>query len=362
MGNIGKFTSVRALASSLIITLVATAFSPAVTGCSGGAVGATPDLQASQKGTIYYVDDHLGSAQLIADAETGAVYEEVIYPYGLGTESNGEGSEGGADYSYTTKEVDDETGLVYFGKRYYSPQMGRWVSPDPLFTEDPGAVANRPEEGNLYAYVRGNPTSFVDADGDFAIASALGIAFMVAWYILTDPNVANAPAPGEPLIANPTPRERAESYAIDAAVGYLGYRAFKYAFAYARGGGKVVFDVDAASSWARQTESVYHGSITDYKWIRTFGLNSRKTAFVTRNPDVARNTLSVFRDEYVRTGGMRAGVIESRMPKDVFDKYLRASERPYVEKFGFQPKFDSTEIFLDTAEKIEVFNKYIVQN
>lgn len=209
-----RFNSFRSIAVSLIITLVSMAFSPAVTGCGGGTGGADPSLSASQKGTVYYIDDHLGSAQIVANAETGTIYEEAIYPYGLSDGSSGEVGEGGlgADYSYTTKERDAEIGLIYFGRRYYCPEMGRWLTPDPLFLKDPYVVSNRPLEGNLYSFVRSNPSTFVDPDGEIAFTVIAGAAIIGAVALL-DPGIANAPAPGEPTISSPRPLDHATNIA-----------------------------------------------------------------------------------------------------------------------------------------------------
>ncbi|MFA5186494.1 MAG: RHS repeat-associated core domain-containing protein [Patescibacteria group bacterium] len=361
---------VRVLATSLIIALVSAAFSPAVTGCSGAPGSANPDLAAgsNQKGTIYYLDDHLGSAQILTDSEGNVVYEGSTAPYGLDLDglgtgaTEGQGGDNGPDYSYTTKELDDETGLIYFGARYYSPEMGRWISPDPLFLEDPKATSNTPQEGNLYSYVRGNPTSLIDNNGDFAIGPAIGVAVMAAWYILSDPNVANAPAPGEPLIANPTPSARAESYAIDAAVGYLGYRAFQYAFVYALGAEKAVSKIGpSAASNIEQSISVYHGSINNYTWIKSVGLNPFKKAYVSRDAEAAYNAISPLRYEVSQGIAKDIGIIESRIPKSFFDKHLADSEMVYDYGFGanFGGRLNSTQIILDTAEKVDLFNKYI---
>jgi RHS repeat-associated protein len=63
------------------------------------------------------------------------------------------------DYRFTGKEEDVEVGLQYFGKRYYAPQLGRWVSADPLSVHRLGADAN------LYAYVNGEALRNVDPLG-----------------------------------------------------------------------------------------------------------------------------------------------------------------------------------------------------
>ena len=65
-----------------------------------------------------------------------------------------------SDSCFTGKEADIETGLVYFGKRFYSPHLQRWMSPDPLAVHVPGAA-----DLNLYAYVRGQALRATDPFG-----------------------------------------------------------------------------------------------------------------------------------------------------------------------------------------------------
>jgi RHS repeat-associated protein len=67
----------------------------------------------------------------------------------------------------TGKERDAETGLDYFGARYYSNGLGRWVSADWSATPVPVPYADfgDPQSLNLYGYVRSIPTTRADADG-----------------------------------------------------------------------------------------------------------------------------------------------------------------------------------------------------
>jgi RHS repeat-associated protein len=68
---------------------------------------------------------------------------------------------------YTGKERDTESGLDYFGARYYASNMGRMMSPDWSSKAEPVPYAklDDPQSLNLYSYVRNNPLRFVDADG-----------------------------------------------------------------------------------------------------------------------------------------------------------------------------------------------------
>ena len=64
---------------------------------------------------------------------------------------------------YTGKERDAESGLDYFGARYYSSNMGRFSSPDPsgLMYANP----YNPQSLNLYAYAYNNPLINIDPTG-----------------------------------------------------------------------------------------------------------------------------------------------------------------------------------------------------
>ena len=71
----------------------------------------------------------------------------------------------GSRYPFLTlKERDVETGLDYFGARYYGSTQGRFMSADPLLTS--GRPSN-PQTWNKYSYTLGNPLKFVDPDGLF---------------------------------------------------------------------------------------------------------------------------------------------------------------------------------------------------
>ena len=63
----------------------------------------------------------------------------------------------------TSKERDAETGLDYFGARYYSGAQGRFTSPDPIYFQS--EMLLDPQRWNQYAYVRNNPLAFVDPKG-----------------------------------------------------------------------------------------------------------------------------------------------------------------------------------------------------
>lgn len=59
-------------------------------------------------------------------------------------------------WRFSSKVFDAETGFTYFGRRYYAPSLGRWITPDPTDYDD---------GPNLYCYVRNRPLSMVDIFG-----------------------------------------------------------------------------------------------------------------------------------------------------------------------------------------------------
>jgi len=61
------------------------------------------------------------------------------------------------DADRSVSKIDPETGLYYFGARYYDPHISLWMSVDPLAEKYPG--------WSPYAYVFNNPLKFVDPDG-----------------------------------------------------------------------------------------------------------------------------------------------------------------------------------------------------
>ncbi|WP_068716752.1 RHS repeat-associated core domain-containing protein [Vibrio tritonius] len=74
-------------------------------------------------------------------------------------------------FGMSTKRGDFESGLVYFGFRFYVPHLGRWLNRDPL--QEQGGI-------NLYGYVNGDPLGYVDPDGRYAIWVARGVAAAVS--------------------------------------------------------------------------------------------------------------------------------------------------------------------------------------
>ncbi|WP_432848930.1 RHS repeat domain-containing protein, partial [Treponema denticola] len=131
----------------------------------------------------YYHADHLQSAQFITNAK-GEQYEHIEYtPYGeLWIEETAPGIDK-LPFRFTGKELDEETGLYYYGARYLDPKYSRWLSGDPALNDyipkapiDDEAKKhneNLPGMGgvfnvvnlHVYHYAGNNPVKYTDPDG-----------------------------------------------------------------------------------------------------------------------------------------------------------------------------------------------------
>jgi RHS repeat-associated protein len=77
-----------------------------------------------------------------------------------------------AQAPFTGKERDAETGLDYFGARYFSGAQGRFTSPDP---DNYDARLEQPQSWNMYGYTWNNPLKYVDDDGRAVNLALAGI-------------------------------------------------------------------------------------------------------------------------------------------------------------------------------------------
>lgn len=129
--------------------------------------GGQRNARRDSSGNIFaYFSDRLGSSRKVEEIASGAStaspsYDADFYPFGR---ENAFVDSNSPIYKFTGKQRDDESGLDYFGARYYSSNMGRFMSPDP---GDASGFANMtdPQSWNGYSYVRNNPLNGTDLTG-----------------------------------------------------------------------------------------------------------------------------------------------------------------------------------------------------
>ena len=105
---------------------------------------------------FYYHPDHLGSSSYITNLD-GEVMQHIEYvPYGevFIEERNNTWN---TPYLFNAKEFDEETGMYYYGARYYDPRLSLWMSTDPL--------QEKYQNISTYCYAANNPIKFIDSDG-----------------------------------------------------------------------------------------------------------------------------------------------------------------------------------------------------
>lgn len=114
-------------------------------------------------GTVYYfLQDHLGSTRVITNS-SGSIVRDSDY-YSHGTEKLVSGTVDDP-HKFAGMYLDSESGLYYTWFRMYSPNLGRWLAPDPVAGE-----ATNPGSLNRYTYVLNNPTNFIDPLGLYSWA------------------------------------------------------------------------------------------------------------------------------------------------------------------------------------------------
>ena len=105
---------------------------------------------------FYYHTDHLGSTSYITDAKANVAQFDAYLPYGeLLVDEHSSTEE--TPYKFNGKELDEETGLYYYGARYMNPRTSLWYGVDPLAEKYPSVSS--------LIYCFDNPIKFIDPDG-----------------------------------------------------------------------------------------------------------------------------------------------------------------------------------------------------
>jgi|GEM_PF-3106392 len=108
----------------------------------------------SSEGMFWYLDDHLGSTNVMMDSDGDLVERTLYYPFG------GHREGGTEQYTFTGKEFDSGIGLYYFEARYYNPQTFVFTQADSIIPD-----LYNPQSLNRYSYCYNNPLKYEDPDG-----------------------------------------------------------------------------------------------------------------------------------------------------------------------------------------------------
>ncbi len=123
----------------------------------------------------YYHPDHLGSAQVMTDRNGELVQHYGYTPFG---EENYQNNSYAFEVSsrYTGQTLDEDTGLYYYGARYYDPELARFIQPDSVVPEP-----DHSEAFNRYSYCRNNPLKHIDPGGNLYVPLASDIVSHSGW-------------------------------------------------------------------------------------------------------------------------------------------------------------------------------------
>lgn len=128
---------------------------------------------ASVAGSYIYLKDGLGSVQAITTDAGNLVQRYVYSSFGkllkivdaAGLETN----EIKTAYTYTNRELDEETGLYYYRARYYDAHSGRFMQEDP----HPGKSNSPITFNSKYVYAKNQAINYIDPSGNFFIEAII---------------------------------------------------------------------------------------------------------------------------------------------------------------------------------------------
>ncbi|MDT4813656.1 RHS repeat-associated core domain protein [compost metagenome] len=155
-----------AITPLVVLCFLASTLSPSYAALAPGANGSG----VPTTGTQFFLPNQLESTVLVTDG-SGTVTATIAYtPDGGIDQANSSGTD---DFraKFIGSEWDPTTALYQMGVRYYSPSLGRFISPDPA-----GQFASP------YVYAGNDPVSAIDPDGEFAFAVAMIIGAIVGTY------------------------------------------------------------------------------------------------------------------------------------------------------------------------------------
>jgi RHS repeat-associated protein len=115
----------------------------------------------------WYHTDVLGNVVAHTNAQQTVTQGFAYQPWGGGPPF---GTGGAGALLYNGKTRDDGTGFYDYGARFYSPELGRFISADPVWS-----FAVNPQASNRYAYTLDNPFKYTDADGRAPVLSVVSL-------------------------------------------------------------------------------------------------------------------------------------------------------------------------------------------
>ena len=121
---------------------------------AGGGIGGLL-ARTDSSGSAYYHSDAGGNITALVDSSGNLLARYLYDPYGNLLSKSGSLADANT-YRFSSKEIHANSGMYYYGFRFYEPNLQRWLNQDPMGVA--GGI-------NLYGFVGNNPIGFVDAYG-----------------------------------------------------------------------------------------------------------------------------------------------------------------------------------------------------
>ena len=135
----------------------------------------------------YLHRDHLGSVEAVTGAGGASLLVQAYDPFGERRKSDWTGMLSASERQtladnqplktsrgYTGHEHLDRTGFIHMNGRLYDPQLGRFLSPDPVV-----AAPGSGQSWNSYSFVSNSPLSFVDPGGQFQAGVGCNVGYVM---------------------------------------------------------------------------------------------------------------------------------------------------------------------------------------
>jgi RHS repeat-associated protein len=284
----------------------------------------------------YQLADHLGSSSIELDDKANIISYEEYHPFGTTSYQKHNTNISQKRYKYNGKERDNETGMYYYGARYYAAWTCRFVSVDPMKEE---RIWLTP-----YNYVQNNPVNRVDPTGMVDEG-------------LSDDKVSVPEKPAKYIKNEKDFQEKQDNLRIDND---------KYQYVYANSGKKFVrpecqisytikFNykfVDPEYPWSRIKIEPTDGEASNY----SFDFNESPGFIIKIEYPVLANSLGVSREvinkEFVYKGETLEGLYDKSNWKDLeVPSYLEVALKGFIT--GFET--GAMHAVTSTPEKINIF-------
>ena len=157
----GRITRQTVWLADIPLTVIDSPTGQALAGETAGLAQVWADVRSaihswlgSDAGIAWLHTNHLGAPEAATNAQGQVIWRARYAPFGA---AQVQATQGFTLHLRLPGQVwDEETGLHYNRQRYYDPELGQYLTPDPLGT---------PDGPNPYAYVAFNPLGFIDPDG-----------------------------------------------------------------------------------------------------------------------------------------------------------------------------------------------------